>query len=318
MTDQLLLLLAAPSPPQNVRVTKVLPDGGAYLEWKAPSDTGGMKVHHYHVYISHEGKDDWKKIDSPDSFKLMSEVKDLKYEKNYVLAVTAENDIDESEMAMISEPIKIDRPRDIPSPPVGPVEFSNINKTSATMSFKKSKFDGYSPITHYIVDIREKFKRTYTHMCDIRSDQELTCELTNLTEGQEYQVQIRAVNSVGTSKPLESESTVKPKSPFTLPSAPRNLSARDVTTSKGTLDWKAPEKDGGAPITKYHVEKREKTYGAWKREGTVDAPTTSLDLKPLLEGVEYYFKVCAENEAGKGPFSDMTGPVKPEKEKSKL
>jgi titin len=219
-------------------------------------------------------------------------------------------------MAMISEPIKIDRPRDVPSPPVGPVVFSNINKTSATMSFKKSKSDGYSPITHYIVDIREKFKRTYTHMTDIRADQELTCELTNLTEGQEYQVQVRSVNSVGTSKPLESDNTVKPKSPYSPPSAPRNVKTSDITTSGGLLDWKVPEKDGGAPISKYYVEKREKTYGSWKPEGTVEAPTTTLELKRLQEGVEYYFKVCAENEAGKGPFSDMVGPAKPEKEKS--
>lgn len=292
-------------------------DGTAQLEWKAPADNGGSKVHHYHVYISHEDLDDWKDVETTDAFKLTSEAKDLKYEKNYVLAVTAENDIEESEMAKISEPIKIDRPRDIPSPPAGPIVFSNIKKTSATMTFKKSKSDGYSPITHYIVDYREKFKRVYSHMTDIRADQELTCELKNLTEGQEYQVQIRAVNSVGTSKPLESDTTVKPKSEYSTPSAPRELSAREVTTTKGVIDWNEPQKDGGAPVKKYHVEKREKTYGSWKPESTVDAPTSTLELKPLTEGVEYYFKVCAENEAGKGPFSDMIGPVKPTKEKSK-
>jgi titin len=141
--------------------------------------------------------------------------------------------------------------------------------------------------------------------------------LTNLTEGKEYQVQIRAVNSVGNSKPLESDTTFKPKSPYNPPSAPRELSVRDVTTTRGTLDWKAPKEDGGVQIKKYYIEKREKTYGSWKPEGVVDAPTMTFELTNLKEGVDYFFKVCAENESGKGPFSDMAGPVKPTKEKSK-
>jgi hypothetical protein len=31
------------------------------------------------------------------------------------------------------------------------------------------------------------------------------------------------------------------------------------------LSWKAPESDGGAPIEKYVVEKREKGKGPWQK-----------------------------------------------------
>lgn len=300
-----------------MRVTEV-GKSSANLEWQPPADNGGSKITNYHVYISHEGKDDWKDVESLDTFRLSTEVKNLKFEKRYILAVTAENDIDESEMAMISEPVVIDKPLDVPSPPVGPIQWSNINKTSATASWKRSRSHGGSPITHYIVDIREKSKRTWTHLTDVRSDAEsLTCELTNLTEGQEYHIQVKAVNSVGTSKSLESSTAVKPASPYKPPSVPRNVKVTSVTHNTATLEWKVPEKDGGAQITKYHIEKREKTYGSWKPESSVSAPETMVEVTGLKVDVEYYFKVCAENEAGKGPFSDMIGPVKPSKQKSK-
>lgn len=312
------LLIAKPSPPENVRVTDV-GKSSATLEWQPPANDGGCKVTNYHVYISHEGKDDWKDLESLDSFKLKTEVKNLKFEKKYILAVTAENDIDESEMAMVSEPVIIDRPLDVPSPPVGPIEYSNINKTSATASWHRSKSHGGSPITHYIVDFREKFKRVWSHMTDVRAEgEDLSCELTNLTEGQEYSIQVKAVNSVGASKPLESTTTVKPCSPYSPPSAPRNLKVTEVTSSMATLEWKAPEKDGGTKITKYHVDKREKTYGSWKPEGSVNGSETMLEVTGLKVDTEYFFKVCAENEAGKSPYTDMIGPIKPSKQKCKL
>ena len=254
-----------------------------------------------------------------DTFKQTCEVKNLKFEKRYILAVTAENDIDESEMAMISQPVVIDKPQDVPSPPVGPIEYSNITKTSATATWHRSKSHGGSPVTHYIIDYREKLKRTYTHLTDCRAEGEtLSCELTGLTEGQEYCIQVKAVNSVGASKPLESATCVKPCSQFSAPSAPRHLKATDVTSTTATLEWKAPEKDGGAKINKYFVEKREKTYGSWKPEKTVDAKETTVEATGLKVDVEFFFRVSCENEAGKSPLSEMLGPIKPTKQKCKF
>ena len=93
--------------------------------------------------------------------------------------------------------------------------------------------------------------------------------------------------------------------------------ATDVTSSSATLEWKAPEKDGGAPITGYIIERREKTYGSWRPEASIKAPTLSHGVKRLIEGQDYYFRVCAENMEGKGPWTEMGEAVKPSKEKSK-
>ena len=101
-----------------------------------------------------------------------------------------------------------------------------------------------------------------------------------------------------------------------VPSAPRDFRGTDVTSTSATLEWKAPEKDGGAPITDYVIERREKTYGPWRSEATIKAPTLTHGVKRLIEGTDYYFRVCAENAEGKGPWTEIEDAVKPSKEKS--
>ena len=102
-----------------------------------------------------------------------------------------------------------------------------------------------------------------------------------------------------------------------VPSAPEDFRATEITSNSATLEWKAPEKDGGAPITGYVIERREKTYGSWRPESTIKAPTMTHAVRRLIEGTDYYFRVCAENVEGKGPWTEMKEAVKPSKEKSK-
>ena len=102
-----------------------------------------------------------------------------------------------------------------------------------------------------------------------------------------------------------------------MPSVPRDFRATEITSTSATLEWKAPEKDGGVPVTNYIIERREKTYGSWRPESTIKAPTLTHGLKRLMEGTDYYFRICAENAEGKGPWVELEEPVKPTKEKSK-
>ena len=101
-----------------------------------------------------------------------------------------------------------------------------------------------------------------------------------------------------------------------VPSAPRDFRGTDITSSSTTLEWKAPEKDGGAPITDYLIERREKTYGSWRPEATIKAPVLTHGVKRLIEGSDYYFRICAENCEGRGPWTEIEDAVKPSKEKS--
>ena len=80
------------------------------IEWRAPSNTGGSKICNYHVYAMIKDSNEWIQTQTLDAFKLTTEIKNLKWDVNYTIGITAENDIDESEKG-VSEPVDIERPR---------------------------------------------------------------------------------------------------------------------------------------------------------------------------------------------------------------
>ena len=100
-----------------------------------------------------------------------------------------------------------------PEAPIGPLEVSDVDLTSATLSWKRPKNDGGSPITGYIVERRESIRSQWTRLDHLDAD---TCKLkaVNLVSGQEYHFRVMAQNKVGLSEPLETDHVVKPQSPF--------------------------------------------------------------------------------------------------------
>merc|ERR1712071_225006 len=94
-----------------------------------------------------------------------------------------------------------------------------------------------------------------------------------------------------------------------MPYEPINVHATQIFANEVMLAWKAPEDDGGAEIMNYIVEKRE----GRKREWT-QLSSTLIDnrfrVTKLQEGLEYQFRVCAENKFGVGKWG-MTGQIRP-------
>ena len=80
------------------------------------------------------------------------------------------------------------------------------------------------------------------------------------------------------------------------------------------LEWKAPESDGGTPITKYIIEVKPVARLAWMKAYEVDSKTFIVRVLGLVEGAEYYFRVIAVNEEGESPPLATDEPVKPTRE----
>ena len=96
------------------------------------------------------------------------------------------------------------------------------------------------------------------------------------------------------------------------PDAPENLSLKDCTETSLTLTWTAPPSDGGAPVTRYMVERRDPAKRAWTPAGHAPAgDRPELTVDGLVEGQAYTFRVAAENSCGVGPFAEMQKPVSP-------
>lgn len=75
------------------------------------------------------------------------------------------------------------------------------------------------------------------------------------------------------------------------------------------LKWTPPSKDGGAPITGYVIEKREKGNPKWTKAAELHTPDCKGRADNLEEGVEYEFRVRAINEAGPGEPSQHSNSI---------
>ena len=99
-----------------------------------------------------------------------------------------------------------------PSAPVGPVEFSDIQKTSVVITWKPSENDGGSPITGYYIEMREAPKSSWQRVTTVSPDITSYC-VQNVKEKKDYFFKIYAENLVGRSDALASDG-VTIKSPF--------------------------------------------------------------------------------------------------------
>lgn len=69
-----------------------------------------------------------------------------------------------------------------------------------------------------------------------------------------------------------------------------------MTKNGAKLEWEKPKDDGGTPISAYVVEKLDMQTGRWVPVGRSQKP--EMEVKGLVEGHEYNFRVKAVNDEG--------------------
>lgn len=93
------------------------------------------------------------------------------------------------------------------------------------------------------------------------------------------------------------------------PSKPGNVEVVDWDVDHADLTWTKPESDGGAPITGYIIEYKEKFGKEWVKGKEIDGDVTKGTIDGLKEGTQYEFRVIAVNKGGPGEPSDATKPI---------
>ena len=62
------------------------------------------------------------------------------------------------------------------------------------------------------------------------------------------------------------------------PFAPQNLRVIDYNSDYITVAWDKPDHDGGSPVQKYVVEKRDALRSTWAQAGRTEADVTTLKV----------------------------------------
>lgn len=195
---------------------------------------------------------------------------------------------------------------DVPAPPEGPVQTSNVTKESMTVSWKPPKDDGGSEIKHYIVEKQDQETMRWVKCGETK---QLKLNVDGLIEGHDYKFRIRAVNNQGESGPLIGPTEpITAKDPFTVPSRPGKPWADDWDVDHVDLKWEPPKTDGGSKIKKWIIEKKTK-FGIWEKAAEAPGPHPRGTVTGLTEGTEYMFRIIAVNEAGESEPSEPSDTI---------
>ncbi|KAI8485779.1 Titin-like, partial [Branchiostoma belcheri] len=195
----------------------------------------------------------------------------------------------------------------VPGVPMGPLKVSDVTPENCVLTWDTPADNGGLPITNYIID-----------KCDVKvpgawmkvsaAVRKTTHKVTKLKHKETYIFRVRAVNYNGPGEPLVSEPIIA-KHSFDVPTQPSKPVIKDVTCETCVITWEAPESDGGSEILGYVVERKEHSAMRWQRINRALVRDTELAHEDLTEGLEYDFRVAAENEAGRGKFSPSCMPV---------
>jgi len=174
-----------------------------------------------------------------------------------------------------------------------------VTSRSVTLQWTPPSNTGGVELTSYVIE-KMLTSSSWEKVATVENTvTEYTVE--NLKEKGEYLFRVAAENEMGAGEAAVTDKIcLKTHArPPSSPTAPLEISA--VTPHSITVEWGAPESDGGAPLEGYKVAVRDAKRQMWMEVGRVSAEVQRLKVQDLSEGNEYFIRIFAKNEVG---FSD--------------
>jgi titin len=92
------------------------------------------------------------------------------------------------------------------------LEVTSLEKDSASIRWKRPKFDGGAQITNYLIEKREEFKDDWTKVKQVDNFQ-FNYQIRDLVPDKKYYFRVTAKNSIGLGEPCELQEPVVPSRP---------------------------------------------------------------------------------------------------------
>ena len=277
------------------------------LSWTAPANDGGSAITDYKIEVCAQAtaaacdtETEWSELDSA------TVSTDTAYAHSGLTAgttrhyrVSAVNSVGTGDASAVASATTA-----AVAPPGAPTGLTATARGAARidLSWTAPANDGGSALIAYTIDV---CAQATAAACDTDAEWSAlagvippttTYAHTGLTAGSTRHYRVWAVNSAGAGPASAVASATT--TPATAPGAPRELEAAPGNGAV-TLSWRAPEDDGGAPVTRYeyrHAAGAAAFPSLWTRAGA--------DLDETVEGLDndtaYRFEVRAVNAAGAG------------------
>ena len=271
---------SAPDAPSRPTVTEG--DEQLAVSWSAP-DANGAAIDDYDVRYKRTSASSWRSHSFSGTGTSTTISSNLDNGLEYEVQVRAHNDEGESDWSASGT----GTPRTVPAAPARP----NISEGDEELAVSwTAPADNGAALTDYDVWYKRSSAASWTNHVFIGTGTRTTIG-SNLTNGTEYAVRVRAQNAAGESD-WSASATGTPRDEPDAPDAP----ALTPGNTQLAVSWRAPDANGAA-IDEYEVEyKRNVTSVTTWSERTVTG--TSATLTGLSNGVEYVVRVRAHNAAG--------------------
>uniref|UniRef100_A0A674F3Z8 Titin n=1 Tax=Salmo trutta TaxID=8032 RepID=A0A674F3Z8_SALTR len=184
-----------PGAPHVNDVTNIARDSMTVC-YSAPETDGGSDITTYIIEKKDRAGVKWTKCNRQKVTDLSFRVTGLTSDHEYEFRVSAENAAGVGEPSLPTSYFKACDPKYKPGAPTH-AHVIDTTKSSITVAWGKPLNDGGSPIQGYIVEICKAEEEEWT-MCTPPTGLRVNkFEITKLTEGQEYQIQVCAINKLG-------------------------------------------------------------------------------------------------------------------------
>ncbi|UJR23285.1 hypothetical protein I4U23_026301 [Adineta vaga] len=297
-----------PEPPAKLDVIAKT-DTSITLQWEMPRNDGGSILTEYLLEMREKkGKNtEWIQVQILPPVTTSFRVTKLNEDLYYNFRIKAANSIGYSEPKSLEKAVKPQKQSEPPSMPGRPLETTNIDPTSMSISWKPALSSGSSDLANYLIERRDALKAHWTPVKKVSSSQ-YNLVIPDLTEGSSYYFRVCAVNEDDLqSEWLELEAPALCRNPYDVPSPPKNLVATEITGQTVRIQWDVPESDGGKPIRAYIIERRDTLRTTWLKEAR--CKTTTYEIESLPLNAQHLIRVTAENEEGLSASCEIDKPV---------
>ena len=279
---------SSPGPPVDVVASPGV--GSVTLSWTYPSMTGGKSILGYRIFKGTSRNT----LQPVQQLGNVTEHTDEVVENGieYFYAVMAFNEIGNGTLSTIISATPVGLPSEPRYVQITPGDTQIELEWRAPVSNGGSSILGYH-ILRGITEAALEEHGTVDHYITVYTD-------TGLTNGETYHYAIQAFNLIGDGP----KSAIVNATPLGLPGTPEDF---EIETGDGhvNLSWEAPETTGGTDILRYQVFRGSSEDSLSSLDYTIDGANTIYTDSGLLNGQTFYYAVCAVNNVGDGPWTEV-------------